>query len=228
MGRVRADLASAAGSTVVMAHAFVTGGGRLASPSATSASAAWPPCRPSVFDGVDYAALGHLHGRQAGQRSGPLQRVSPSPCRSARPISVKAAWLVDLARGGAPARAVEAPVARPLRRAARRPRGAARRPAPSRYAEAAWCQVTLTDPLRPLGAMDRVRRRFPHALELRFEPRDRPCSSAAYSAARCRHATDARRVLRLPGPRARRDAATSDRSGPCWPRPSRPRVPGGR
>jgi exonuclease SbcD len=37
-------------------------------------------------------------------------------------------------------------------------------------AEAAWCQVTLTDPVRPLGAMDHVRRRFPHTLELRFDP----------------------------------------------------------
>jgi exonuclease SbcD len=39
-----------------------------------------------------------------------------------------------------------------------------------RAAETAWCQVTLTDPQRPLGAMDQVRRRFPYTLELRFDP----------------------------------------------------------
>ncbi|HQD67932.1 MAG TPA: exonuclease SbcCD subunit D C-terminal domain-containing protein, partial [Ornithinibacter sp.] len=39
-----------------------------------------------------------------------------------------------------------------------------------RAAESAWCQVTLTDSIRPLGAMDQVHRRFPHTLELRFDP----------------------------------------------------------
>ncbi|WP_447645939.1 exonuclease SbcCD subunit D C-terminal domain-containing protein [Nocardioides zeae] len=35
--------------------------------------------------------------------------------------------------------------------------------------EGAWVQATLTDPVRPRGAMDRLRRRFPHALVLGFE-----------------------------------------------------------
>jgi exonuclease SbcD len=33
--------------------------------------------------------------------------------------------------------------------------------------------VTLTDPARPAEAMERVRARFPHTLELRFEPAGR-------------------------------------------------------
>jgi len=37
------------------------------------------------------------------------------------------------------------------------------------HAEDAWCQVTLTDAVRPLGAMERIRRRFPHTLQLDFE-----------------------------------------------------------
>jgi exonuclease SbcD len=37
-------------------------------------------------------------------------------------------------------------------------------------AEAAWCQITLTDPSRPAEPMERLRRRFPHVLELRLEP----------------------------------------------------------
>lgn len=49
------------------------------------------------------------------------------------------------------------------------------------YAEKAWCHVVLTDPLRPVGAMDRLRRRFPHALKLEFQPSGPTPSSTAYS-----------------------------------------------
>jgi exonuclease SbcD len=36
--------------------------------------------------------------------------------------------------------------------------------------EDAWLQVTLTDPRRPMHAMERLRARFPHALVLGFDP----------------------------------------------------------
>ena len=38
--------------------------------------------------------------------------------------------------------------------------------------EQSWCQVTLTDPHRPARAIEALRTRFPHTLELRFEPVD--------------------------------------------------------
>ena len=37
-------------------------------------------------------------------------------------------------------------------------------------AESAYCQITLTDIVRPMGAMERLRRRFPDTLVLAFEP----------------------------------------------------------
>ncbi len=37
-------------------------------------------------------------------------------------------------------------------------------------AEEAWVQATLTDPVRPADAMERLRRRFPHAVALAFDP----------------------------------------------------------
>jgi exonuclease SbcD len=37
-------------------------------------------------------------------------------------------------------------------------------------AETAYCQITLTDAVRPMGAMESVRRRFPDTLVLAFEP----------------------------------------------------------
>jgi exonuclease SbcD len=43
-----------------------------------------------------------------------------------------------------------------------------------RAEEAAWCQVTLTDAQRPADAMQRLRTRFPHTLELRLRPEGVP------------------------------------------------------
>jgi exonuclease SbcD len=48
-------------------------------------------------------------------------------------------------------------------------------------AETAWCQVTLTDAIRPLGAMDRLRRRFPHTLVLQFDPQGAPVPVRSYA-----------------------------------------------
>ena len=57
-------------------------------------------------------------------------------------------------------------------------------------AEHAYVQVTLTDPTRPLGALDRVRSRFPHVLSLQLEPAaGRPTAPATY-AARVRDSDD--------------------------------------
>ena len=76
MDRVRADLAARPGTrSVVVAHAFVAGGEPPATASATSASAGSTRCRAAVFAGVDYVALGHLHGAQrvgAGPRRAPV------------------------------------------------------------------------------------------------------------------------------------------------------------
>ncbi len=180
MAAVRADLAaSPAHRSVVMAHAFVTGGATSGSERDIAAGgvAAVPP---AVFDGVDYVALGHLHGRQQLAES---VRYSGSPVAMSfgEAEHRKGSWLVDLG-GGRPAMDfVEAPVQRPL--AVLRgdldalladPRHAA--------AEQAWCQVTLTDPVRPVGAMDRVRARFPHTLELAFDPQGCPTPVRSYAA----------------------------------------------
>lgn len=65
MDRIRADLASRPEGTrsVVLAHAFVTGG--RASDSERDITVGGVPSAPaSVFAGVDYVALGHLHRAQ--------------------------------------------------------------------------------------------------------------------------------------------------------------------
>ncbi|HZE31924.1 MAG TPA: exonuclease SbcCD subunit D [Actinoallomurus sp.] len=166
MRRVRDDLATRGGRSVVLAHAFVTGG--EASDSERDISVGGVASVPmSVFDGVDYVALGHLHGRQCMSET---VRYSGSPLAYSfsEEHQVKGAWLVDL---GETVRAefVEAPVPRRAARVRGRLDDLLTGERWSAH-EDHWLQVTLTDPDRPAGAMDRLRRRFPHTLALAFEP----------------------------------------------------------
>ncbi|WP_270888069.1 exonuclease SbcCD subunit D [Pedococcus sp. 5OH_020] len=166
LARVRVDRQRRARS-VVMAHAFVTGGATTDSERDISVGGV-SAVHPRVFAGHDYVALGHLHGRQ---RVGEHLRYSGSPLALSfsEAGQTKGSWLVDLDDDGVHVQAVDSPVARPLATIRGDLDSILADPALT-HAERAWCQVTLTDPARPLGAMERVRRRFPHTLELRFDP----------------------------------------------------------
>ena len=50
--------------------------------------------------------------------------------------------------------------------------------------------ATLTDPVRPRGAMDRLRARFPHTLQLAFEPEGADAAERLSYAARVRGRSD--------------------------------------
>ena len=115
MRRVRADAAGRPGlRSVVLAHAFVTGGESSESERDISVGGS-AQVSASVFDGVDYAALGHLHGRWAI-----TDRVrysgSPLAYSFSEEHHVKGSWLVDLREDGVAAEFVEAPVPRRLAR----------------------------------------------------------------------------------------------------------------
>jgi len=188
MARVGADLARRRRPSVVMAHAFVTGGATCESERDISVGGV-SAVHPSVFAGVDYAALGHLHG---------AQRVSDRVHYSGSPLAMsfsehrhtKGSWLVDLDHGGAvTSHFVQAPVDRPLRVLRGDLDDLLVDPALD-DAVAAYCQVTLTDPVRPLGAMDRLRQRFPHTVQLAFAPRGGVTSISSYAAALGRRSDD--------------------------------------
>nr|WP_055505790.1 exonuclease SbcCD subunit D [Nonomuraea pusilla] len=168
MTRVRADAGRHAGS-VVLAHCFVTGG--QASDSERDISVGGVAQVPlPVFDGVDYVALGHLHGRQ---RMSETVRYSGSPLAYSFSEAghVKGSWLVELApgRGVTGVEFVAAPVPRPVGRLRGRLDDLLATPAHAAY-EGHWLHVTLTDAVRPKSAMDRLRARFPHTLALAFDP----------------------------------------------------------
>ena len=174
MDRIRADLATHPPGTrsVVLAHAFVTGG--QASDSERDIAVGGVPSVPaSVFDGVHYAALGHLHGCQTIN-----ERVRYSGSPLAYSFSEadhrKSVWLVDLGPGGeVDARRIDCPVPRPLHRLRGTLAGLLADQALDGYLRH-WLQVTLTDPVRPERAMEQLRARFPHTLQLSFEPERRP------------------------------------------------------
>ena len=172
MTRVRDDLAGRRGArSVVLAHAFVTGGEASDSERDISVGGvAQVPLR--TFDGVDYAALGHLHG---SQRLSERVRYSGSPLAYSFSETAhrKSSWLVDLGPGGqVSAERVDAPVPRRLGRLRGRLEELLVDPVLAPY-ENCWLHITLTDAVRPREPMERLRARFPHTLVLAFEPEGR-------------------------------------------------------
>lgn len=181
MDLVRADHAARPARTraVVLAHAFVTGG--EASDSERDISVGGVAQVPaSVFDGVDYVALGHLHGRQT-LREAVRYSGSPLAYSFSETGHRKGSWLVDLGPEGVTGvEFVPAPVPRPLARISGDIETLLRDPGWSAYEEH-WLQVTLTDPARPRAPMERLRTRFPHVLTLAFTPSAPPDGDAPVS-----------------------------------------------
>ncbi|MDF5752343.1 exonuclease SbcCD subunit D [Spongiactinospora sp. TRM90649] len=168
MSLVNDDAARRGGPRVVLAHAFVTGG--EASDSERDISVGGVAHVPlSAFDGADYVALGHLHGRQ---RMSEAVRYSGSPLAYSfsETGQLKGSWLADLdATGLRQAEFVPAPVPRPIGRL-RGPIDELLTSPRHSGLEGHWLSVVLTDPVRPKGAMERLRQRFPYTLTLAFEP----------------------------------------------------------
>ncbi|MFB6614922.1 exonuclease SbcCD subunit D [Streptomyces sp. NPDC085524] len=191
MDRIRADLATRPAGTrsVVLAHAFVTGG--QASDSERDISVGGVEAVPaSVFDGVDYAALGHLHGCQTiGERV----RYSGSPLAYSfsEADHRKTMWLVELGAAGEIVRAerIDTPVPRALARLRGPLETLLEEPAYAVH-EDAWVEATLTDPVRPEDPMARLAARFPHTLSLAFDPEGREEEAGTSYAQRLRGRSD--------------------------------------
>ncbi|EIV93411.1 exonuclease SbcCD subunit D [Frankia sp. QA3] len=169
MRAVRADLDGHPGArSVVVAHAWVTGG--AGSDSERDISVGGVGNVPSsLFDGITYTALGHLHRPQAIT---PAVRYSGSPMAFSfsEAADRKACLLVDIGRDGVRAvRGVEVPTGRRMAVL----RGTLRElltAATFAAHEGDFVSAVLTDPVRPDDAMATLQRRFPFALRLAHEP----------------------------------------------------------
>ncbi|WP_371592414.1 exonuclease SbcCD subunit D [Streptomyces virginiae] len=191
MDRIRADLAGRAPGTrsIVLAHAFVVGG--QASDSERDITVGGVEAVPaSVFDGVDYAALGHLHGSQTIS-----ERVRYSGSPLAYSFSEadhrKTMWLIELGADGdiVHTERVDTPVPRTLARLRGSLEDLLRDPAHQVH-EDAWVEATLTDPVRPDDPMARLAARFPHTLTLAFDPEGRQEETGASYAQRLKGRSD--------------------------------------
>lgn len=187
MHRIGADRAGRDGraSTVVIAHGVVAGGrpvsesgaGRVERTIDVGGVSAVPP---SLFGGIDYVALGHLHRPQGiGERL----RYSGAPLAFGfdEAGERKSLALVQVSAGAVPqVELLPTP----------QPRGIARLEGTLQEllddprhasAEGAWVEATLTDRLRPRLAMEQLRRRFPHVLKIEHRPAGAdPASVAQY------------------------------------------------
>lgn len=170
--RIRADVRQRSQTrtvhSVVLAHTFASGG--ISSDSERDLSIGGVGAVPlDLFDGFGYTALGHLHGRQ---ELSPAVRYSGSPLAYSFSEAKhrKGSWLVEVdAEGIGGVREVLWDAPRTLAVL----RGKLDELLESEdfaWAETAYCQITLTDEVRPAQAMDRLRARFPDTLVLGFDP----------------------------------------------------------
>lgn len=185
LSRVAADLATRRFSTrtpaLLAAHAFV-GGGR-ASDSERDIRVGGVDAVPAVLfadTGLDYVALGHLHGPQAiGRADGPGTVIryagSPVAMSFSERNQVKSTALVELGAGGVErVDLIETPVLRRLSEV----RGTLEEVLGPRHAGARddYVRVLVNGKSRPAELVAVVKRVFPHALEVHFlaEGAERP------------------------------------------------------
>jgi len=181
MRRVRADLAARGAAaparprSLVVAHAFVVGG--EASESERDIRVGGVDTVPAaVLEGVDYVALGHLHGAQrVATGAGSVARYSGSPLAYSfsEMRQRKSTALVDLGPDGVVGEPelVPAPVPRRLSEVSGSLDDLLGAAGEAHVDD--WVRVTVTDPARPREMNARVKARFPHVLAMAHRPPER-------------------------------------------------------
>jgi exonuclease SbcD len=180
--RIRADAASRGiDRTVVTAHAFVSGAQPCDSERDIRVGGIGD-APASVFAGLSYAALGHLHGQQDVRPPGVTTKIrysgSPLAFSFSERHQAKSVTLAEIDGAGAVTTTkLPVPQPRPLRQVTGTLDEVLARP-DGDLAEA-WVKVILTDTVRPPSPMERLRERWPHTLVLDFAPEGELPSPAA-------------------------------------------------
>jgi len=197
MDRVRADLAERGGRSVVLSHCFAVSTAAADTTAATEATdverditAGGLDFVPvSTFDGVDYVALGHIHGRST---LAPRVRYSGAPLHYSFSEARKprGGWLVDLESNGlGEVEWVDLPVPRRLT-VLTGEIDALLADENNATAENDWVSVVLTDRVRPLDAMRRLQARFPFCVTLEHRPEVSTTASTVSYSERIRSKSD--------------------------------------
>lgn len=179
LDRVRKRAAAHPGArVVVLAHTFVTGG--EASDSERDLAVGGVDSVPAgVLGGIDYLALGHLHGCQDLSRTvgAPAwYSGSPLPFSFSERGHRKAVLLVELGAPGTDGQAdvsvekIPTPVPRPLTEL----RGTlAEILAQQEDHGGDWLKAVVTDPARPPHLQEQLREAYPHLLVTEYAPEGR-------------------------------------------------------
>ncbi|MGP9681594.1 exonuclease SbcCD subunit D [Brachybacterium sp. AOP3-A1-3] len=179
--RVRERAAAHPGArTVVLAHTFVTGG--EASDSERDLSVGGVDSVPAgVLSGIDYLALGHLHGCQDLTRTvGAPAWYSGSPLafsfserthrKSVLLVELGAPGAADGDRSEVTVERIETPIPRRLTEL----RGTLEQIlAQSEKHGRDWVKAIVTDPARPAHLQEQLRERYPHLLLTEYAPEGR-------------------------------------------------------
>lgn len=173
MGQVRIDAAARGGRSVVLAHCFAAGITPAAEASEVErdiTAGGLDVVSTSVFEGPDYVALGHIHGRAT---LSPRVRYSGAPLHysfseAGKPRGV---WLVELGEVGTDPDVewIDLPVPRRVSQLT----GTLEDLLSERSFDAQevdWVKAILTDQVRPHDAMRQLHERFPFCVALEHRP----------------------------------------------------------
>ena len=169
MDIVRGDLAVRGGRSVAIAHCFAAGVEPTPHLERDIQQGGLDVVPLSVFEGVDYVALGHIHGRQ---QLAPRVRYAGAPLHYSfgEGDKPRGSWLIDLdAEGVADATWLALPVPRRLVTL----RGTFEdllTGAAHADAEDAWVCVEYTDALPARDPLRRLQERFPHCAKVVHAP----------------------------------------------------------
>lgn len=198
MDEIRAAVAerrSPGRRAVVVAHTFVAGGQAETSDSERPITreplvAGGVDCVPvSAFDGVDYAALGHIHGRlrlaEHVRYSGALLHCSFTEAGKPR-----GAWLATLGADGlSGVEWVDLPVPRPLVQLSGSLDELLAEPTHDRYREH-YVRAVYTDRTRQVDPMRKLKQRFPWCADVAWQPAEATSAPTTSYAERVRGKSD--------------------------------------
>lgn len=169
MDLVRADIAAVGGRSVVVSHCFAAGVEPTPHLERDIQQGGLDIVPLSVFDGVDYVALGHIHGRQ---ELAPHIRYAGAPLHYSfgEQRKPRGSWLVELdATGFVSAEWLDLPVPRPLT-TLRDTLDALLSDEAYAGDEQSWVCAEYTDAAVQPDVMRRLQERFPYCAMVRHVP----------------------------------------------------------
>ncbi|MEI3868387.1 exonuclease SbcCD subunit D [Microbacterium sp. CCNWLW134] len=194
IGLIRTDLAARGGRSVAIAHCFAAGVEPTPNLERDIQQGGLDVVPLASFDGFDYVALGHIHGRQ---RLSDAVRYAGAPLHYSfgEADKPRGSWLIDLdADGLAAVTWLDLPV--PRRLVTLRGRLDDLLTA-AEYAawEDAWVGVQYTDPTPQTDPMRRLRARFPHCATVTHAPEGARADDGSTYARRVRAARNDRELI---------------------------------